>query len=74
MRFTPADGIECENAHASGFGDEGRRFRLRPGRLRSCYLQTRRIVLVAGPDCQLAVSRDLDTVTVAVSTKQVEKH
>ncbi len=33
-----------------------------------------RIVLVAGPDCQLAVSGDLDTVTVAVSRKQVEKH
>ena len=33
-----------------------------------------RIVLVAGPDCQLAVTGDLDTVTVAVSSKEVEKH
>jgi hypothetical protein len=32
-----------------------------------------RIVLVAGPGCQLAVSGDLDTVTVAVSSKEVEK-
>ncbi len=31
-----------------------------------------RIVLVAGPDCQLAVSGDLDTVTIAVS-KRVER-
>jgi hypothetical protein len=33
-----------------------------------------RIVLVAGSGCQLAVSGDLDTVTVAVSSKEVEKH
>jgi hypothetical protein len=33
-----------------------------------------RIVLVAGPGCQLAVSSDLDTVTVAVTSKEVEKH
>jgi hypothetical protein len=33
-----------------------------------------RIVLVAGPDCQLATSGDLDTVTVAVSSKKDEKH
>jgi hypothetical protein len=33
-----------------------------------------RIVLVAGPGCQLAVSGNLDTVTVAVSSKEVEKH
>ena len=33
-----------------------------------------RIVLVAGSGCQLAVSSELDTVTVAVSSKQVEKH
>jgi hypothetical protein len=33
-----------------------------------------RIVLVAGPGCQLAVSGGLDTVTVAVSSKEVEKH
>jgi hypothetical protein len=31
------------------------------------------IVLVAGPGCQLAVSGDLDTVTVSVSSKEVEK-
>jgi hypothetical protein len=29
------------------------------------------IVLVASPNCQLAVSGDLDTVTVAVSSKEV---
>ncbi len=33
-----------------------------------------RIVLVAGPGCRLAVSSDLDTVTVVVSSKEVEKH
>ncbi len=33
-----------------------------------------RIVLVASPGCQLAVSGGLDTVTVAVSSKEVEKH
>ncbi len=33
-----------------------------------------RIVLVAGPGCQLAVSGDLDTVTVAVSSKEVDKN
>ncbi len=33
-----------------------------------------RIVLVASPDCELAVSGDLDTVTVTVSAKEVEKH
>ncbi len=34
-----------------------------------------RIVLVAGPGCQLAVSGDLNTVTVAVSgSKELEKH
>ncbi len=32
-----------------------------------------RIILVAGPGCQLAVSSDLDTVT-AVSSKEAEKH
>jgi hypothetical protein len=52
--------------------DEGRSFRLRPGRLRSCYLQARgnRIVVIAGPDCQLAASGGLDVVTVAVSSKK----
>jgi hypothetical protein len=39
----------------------------------TCKREGDRIVLVAGPDGQLAVSRDLDTVTVAVSSKQVEK-
>jgi hypothetical protein len=32
-----------------------------------------RIVLVAGPGCQFAVSGDLDRVTVSVSSKEVEK-
>ena len=33
-----------------------------------------RIVLVAGPGCQFAISGHLDTVTVSVSSKAVEKH
>jgi hypothetical protein len=33
-----------------------------------------RIVLIAGPDCQLAASGGLDMVTVAVSIKNDEKH
>jgi hypothetical protein len=32
-----------------------------------------RIVLVAGPGCQFAVSGDPDTITVSVSSKEVEK-
>jgi hypothetical protein len=33
-----------------------------------------RIVLVAGPGCQFAVSGDLDTVAIAVSSKEAVKH
>jgi hypothetical protein len=40
----------------------------------TCKREGDRIVLVAGPDCQLTVSRDLDAVTVAVSSKKDEKH
>jgi hypothetical protein len=39
----------------------------------TCKREGDRIVLVAGPDCQLAASGDLDTVTVAVSSKEDEK-
>ena len=65
-----------ESAPAGGIGDDGRRFRLLPGRLRSRYLRREgnRIVLIAGPDCQLAASGGLDMVTVAVSSKKDEKH
>jgi hypothetical protein len=40
----------------------------------TCKREGDRIVLVAGPDYQLAVSGDLNAVTVAVSSKEVEKH
>jgi hypothetical protein len=40
----------------------------------ACKREDDRIVLVAGPDCQLAVSGGFDTVTVAVSSKKDEKH
>ena len=67
--------VPCENACASDIGNERRRFRLRAGRLRSRYYQARgnRIVLVAGPGCQLAVSGNIDTVSVVVSSKEVGK-
>jgi hypothetical protein len=40
----------------------------------TCKREGDRIVLVAGPDCQLAVSGDLNAVTIAVSSKEIEKH
>jgi hypothetical protein len=40
----------------------------------TCKREGDRIVLVAGPDCQLAASGGLDIVTVAVSSKKDEKH
>jgi len=40
----------------------------------TCKRDGNRIVLIAGPDCQLAVSGGLDLVTVAVSSKKDEKH
>jgi hypothetical protein len=40
----------------------------------TCKREGDRIVLVAGPDCQLAASGCLDTVTVEVSSKKDEKH
>jgi hypothetical protein len=40
----------------------------------TCKREGDRIVLAGGPECQLAVSGDLDTVTVAVSSKKDEKH
>ena len=38
----------------------------------TCKREGDRIVLVAGPGCQFAVSGDIDTVSVAVSSKEVE--
>jgi hypothetical protein len=40
----------------------------------TCKREGDRIVLVAGPDCQLAASGNIDTVSVAVNSKEVEKH
>ena len=39
-----------------------------------CRREGNRIVLIAGPDCQLAASGGLDMVTVAVSIKNDENH
>ena len=39
----------------------------------TCKREGNRIVLIAGPDCQLAASGGLDTVTVAVISKKDEK-
>ena len=40
----------------------------------TCKREGNRIVLIAGPDCQLAASGGLDMVTVAVSSEQGKKH
>ena len=40
----------------------------------TCKREGNRIVLIAGPDCQLAASGGLDMVTVALSSKKDEKH
>jgi hypothetical protein len=40
----------------------------------TCKREGDRIVLIAGPDCQLAASGGLDMVTVAVSSMKNEKH
>ena len=40
----------------------------------TCKREGNRIVLIAGPGCQLATSGGLDTVTVALSSKKDEKH
>ena len=40
----------------------------------TCRREGNRIVLIAGPDCQLAASGGLEMVTVAVSIKNDEKH
>jgi hypothetical protein len=40
----------------------------------TCKREGDRIVLVAGPDCQLAASGGPNTLTVAVSSKKDEKH
>jgi hypothetical protein len=37
----------------------------------TCKREGNRIVLIAGPGCQLTVSGDLDTVSVAVSSKEL---
>ena len=39
----------------------------------TCKREGNRIVLIAGPGCQLAASGGLDMVTVAVSGKEVER-
>ena len=40
----------------------------------TCRREGDRLVLIAGPDCQLAASGDRDMITVAVSIKNNEKH
>ena len=40
----------------------------------TCKREGKRVVLIAGPGCQLAASGGLDMVTVAVSSKKDEKH
>ena len=40
----------------------------------TCRREGNRIVLIAGPDCQLAASGGLDMITVAVSIKNDENH
>ena len=40
----------------------------------TCKREGNRIVLIAGPDCQLAASGGLDMVTVAASSEKDEKH
>ena len=40
----------------------------------TCRREGNRIVLIAGPDCQLVASGGLYMVTVAVSSKKDEKH
>ena len=40
----------------------------------TCRREGNRIVLIAGPDCQLAATGGLDMITVAVSIKNDEKH
>ena len=40
----------------------------------TCRREGNRVVLIAGPDCQLAASGGLDMVTVAVSSGKDEKH
>jgi hypothetical protein len=40
----------------------------------TCRREGNRIVLIAGPDCQLAATGGLDMVTVAVNIKNDEKH
>ena len=40
----------------------------------TCRREGNRIVLVAGPDCQLAASGSPDIVTITVSSAKYEKH
>jgi hypothetical protein len=40
----------------------------------TCRREGNRLVLIAGPDCQLAASGGLEMITVAVSIKNDEKH
>jgi hypothetical protein len=66
--------VPCENACASDIGNDGDFAYVQVG----CGHVTikregNRIVLVAGPGCQLAVSGNIDTVSVVVSSKEVGK-
>ena len=61
---------------AVGIGDGGRPFayvQVGCGHV-TCKREGNRIVLIAGPDCQLAASGGLDMVTVAVSSEKGKKH
>jgi hypothetical protein len=40
----------------------------------TCKREGNRIVVIAGPGCELAASGGIDMVTVAVSTEKDEKH
>ena len=78
-RMIPGDGHEfskCENPPGGGIGDDGgdfAYFQVGCGHV-TCRREGNRLVLIAGPDCQLATSGGLDMVTVAVSSKKDEKH
>jgi len=71
-----ADGIECEKhmrlASVTRDGDFAY-VQVGCGHV-TCKREGNRIVLIAGPDCQLAASGGSDIVTVAVSSEKDEKH
>jgi hypothetical protein len=76
MRFTPADGIEVRThmrlASVTSDGDFAY-VQVGCGHV-TCKREGDRIVLVAGPDCQLAASGDLAIVTVVISSNKDEQH